>query len=313
MSYLFKGKMKFFCHFLRYNISMKKLLFIFSFLLYLSTFQTIYARTPAAPVVTFSSEVVIQGEPIMVKIEGISSLNEIKRSEFAGKYWKPIMIDEKIYGLLGTDIHLKPAKYKLILEFSNGILFVKEITVLKRPKIEEPLGIPDKLGGNTTQSQNNLVNNLAKENAALENIKTANAAVWWENFVMPLSYVFVTSPFGYDRETGTYTIAHKGTDFRANVGTEVLAINRGIVRVIGDGQTYGKTLVIDHGAGLQSFYLHLSQINVKVGEVVSRGQIVALSGESGYTLGPHLHLSIRINGASIDPMKFFELFNNFVK
>ena len=59
-----------------------------------------------------------------------------------------------------------------------------------------------------------------------------------------------------------------------------------------------------------SFYLHLSEIKVEVGEVVELGQIVALSGATGYTLGAHLHLGIRINDIAIDPEKFFELFKD---
>ncbi len=283
---------------------MRKFFLISSFFL-LST--PVFARTPTAPSVTVSSEVITQGEPILISITGIRNFSEIEHSEFGGKYWKPFMFDEKIYGLVGVDIHDKPGKYKLIVEFRNGISFVKDITVLERSKVEEPLGIPEKLGGDTVVSQNNLVNDLAKENASLENIRAARPSLWWQTFVMPLSSSVVTSPFGYSRETGAYTIAHKGTDFRASVGTPVRAINIGIVRVVQEGRTYGKTLVVDHGDGVQSFYLHLSQINVKVGQIVGRGEVVALSGESGYAVGPHLHLSIRINGVSVDPIKFFEL------
>jgi murein DD-endopeptidase MepM/ murein hydrolase activator NlpD len=56
-----------------------------------------------------------------------------------------------------------------------------------------------------------------------------------------------------------------------------------------------------------TFYLHLSKIKVKVGDMVEQGEVIGLSGQTGYAYGPHLHLSVVINGVSIDPVKFFEL------
>lgn len=87
-----------------------------------------------------------------------------------------------------------------------------------------------------------------------------------------------------------------------------MAMNRGIVRVVKTYRNYGKVIVIDHGLGLMSFYLHLSKMKVNEGELVKRGQTIGLSGQTGYTLSPHLHLSLRINNNSIDPVKFMELF-----
>ncbi len=282
---------------------MRKLFFIFLFLA-----SPLLARTPQIPTLSVPRDTVTQGEPILLEFTGLNSLNNVESAEFLGKNFRFYNFDERIQALLGVDIHQKAGIYKINIRLKDGLTYEKRITVKDREKIPEPLGIPEKLGGNTTTSQNNLVNDLAKENATLENIKSSRVSLWWENFSLPLSNIFVTSPFGYSRETGKYTIAHKGTDFRASEGTSVSAINTGIVRIVQTGRTYGKTLVIDHGAGVHSFYLHLSEINVKVGELVQRGQVVALSGETGYATAPHLHLSIRINGSSIDPMKFFSLF-----
>lgn len=87
-----------------------------------------------------------------------------------------------------------------------------------------------------------------------------------------------------------------------------MAMNRGIVRVAKTFRNYGEVVVVDHGLGLMSFYLHLSKMKVNEGELVKRGQTIGLSGQTGYTLSPHLHLSLRINNNSIDPVKFMELF-----
>ena len=96
------------------------------------------------------------------------------------------------------------------------------------------------------------------------------------------------------------------------MGTSVTAINRGVVRVARQFPTYGKTVVVDHGLGLMSFYMHLSKTSVNVGELVKPGQRVGLSGQTGYATSPHLHFTLRIRNISVDPMKFFGLMGVFL-
>ncbi len=126
---------------------------------------------------------------------------------------------------------------------------------------------------------------------------------------MPVKNPIITDTYGYSRQTGAYSIAHKGTDFRAVEGTPVYAMNDGIVRLKKEFRDYGNTLVVDHGGGLQTLYLHLSKFVVNEGEWVSKGKLIAYSGSTGYTEGAHLHISVKIGTYSIDPMKFLELVN----
>jgi murein DD-endopeptidase MepM/ murein hydrolase activator NlpD len=81
-----------------------------------------------------------------------------------------------------------------------------------------------------------------------------------------------------------------------------------VVRVARTFQIYGKTVVVDHGFGVMTFYMHLSKIKVNVGELVLPGQLIGFSGETGYAESPHLHITVRINNVSIDPIKFLDLF-----
>ena len=85
-------------------------------------------------------------------------------------------------------------------------------------------------------------------------------------------------------------------------------MNRGIVRLAKHFRDYGNTVIIDHGLGLMTFYMHLSKIQVNVGELVRQGHMIGLSGQTGYAAQPHLHLTVRINDVSIDPIKFMALF-----
>ena len=260
------------------------------------------------PTLTFSPTTITQGDPFIVHVSGISNLSSIKEISFDTATSSPFLYQHTVSALFGVDLHKQPGSYPLVVTLTNGKTLTDTVTVLKRDEITAPLGIPADLGGNTTASDNAMVAALNDENKTLEHIQTATSALWTEKFTLPLSYIFVTDPYGYSRQTGVYSIPHKGVDYRAAIGTPVMAINAGIVRVVANYEDYGNTIVVDHGLGVMSFYLHLSKINVKVGDTVTRGQIIGLSGQTGYALGPHLHLSIRINGVSIDPVKFFTLF-----
>jgi murein DD-endopeptidase MepM/ murein hydrolase activator NlpD len=285
------------------NIIVFNFLFI-SVLLFCGTLVA-FAQTTS---LSIFPEQIIQGEPILIQINGLTSISSIKKITFDKTILKVFLYQTKPTTLIGIDLYKKPGDYELVAELSDGQILKKTINIGKREKIEAPLGIPEKLGGNTTASQNTLVSTLALENQSLANIHTGLKAFWTQKFLPPLKQTFITDEYGYSRKTGEYSIAHKGVDYRAKEGTPVTALNRGVVRVVRTYRNYGKTIVVDHGLGLMTFYMHLSKIKVNVGELVQRGQTIGLSGQTGYAESPHLHLTVRINGISIDPIKFLTMF-----
>jgi murein DD-endopeptidase MepM/ murein hydrolase activator NlpD len=97
---------------------------------------------------------------------------------------------------------------------------------------------------------------------------------------------------------------HRGLDISANRGTAVQAPATGIVYFAGNGGEYGTTVILDHGNNLRSLYGHLQEIRVKPGERVERGQVIALTGNTGRTSGPHLHYEIQVRGQAVDPRQF---------
>jgi len=128
-------------------------------------------------------------------------------------------------------------------------------------------------------------------------------------FILPLKSK-ITSPFGKARiYNGTLKGYHSGTDFRAKIGTPILAANGGKVVLVKTRFYSGGTVLLDHGNGIYTCYFHMSKFNVKVGEVVQRGEILGLSGDSGRVTGPHLHFSARINGVQVDPLQLISLMN----
>jgi murein DD-endopeptidase MepM/ murein hydrolase activator NlpD len=97
---------------------------------------------------------------------------------------------------------------------------------------------------------------------------------------------------------------HTGLDFRAATGDPVRATANGKVASSGWAGGYGRMVEIDHGNGLSTRYGHLSEINVKVGDVIKIGQVIGAVGSTGRSTGPHLHYETRIDGEAVDPQKF---------
>src|SRR6202034_1516881 len=97
---------------------------------------------------------------------------------------------------------------------------------------------------------------------------------------------------------------HTGLDFRAAMGDPVRATANGKVVSSGWAGGYGRMVEIDHGNGLSTRYGHLSEISVKVGDVIKIGQVIGAVGSTGRSTGPHLHYETRIDGEAVDPQKF---------
>ncbi len=118
----------------------------------------------------------------------------------------------------------------------------------------------------------------------------------------------VTSTFGEWRKFNDgHRSQHLGFDVAAKVGTKVTAINSGTVTFVGETFLGGNVVIIDHGAGIASAYMHLREATVKQGDVVKLGAEIAKTGETGRTTGPHLHVAVRVPGGFIDPLRFFRL------
>lgn len=95
--------------------------------------------------------------------------------------------------------------------------------------------------------------------------------------------------------------AHPGLDIAVPIGTPIRASGGGVVRETGEDREYGRFILLEHPDGFRSLYGHASRILVAVGDSVTIGQVVALSGSTGRSTGPHLHFEVRRDGRSVDP------------
>ncbi len=181
-------------------------------------------------------------------------------------------------------------------------------TIVARSRPTESMPIPARMGGNSVSNQLHFVSKLAQENAILANLTTNKETLWTKPFIAPVPKPVLTDPYGYSRDSGAAVITHKGADFKAPIGTSVAAMNSGVVRLSRYSPVYGNTVVIDHGQGVMTMYMHLSKRSVTRGQSVKQGQKIGLSGDTGYSEGAHLHITVRINGESIDPIEFLGLF-----
>jgi murein DD-endopeptidase MepM/ murein hydrolase activator NlpD len=110
----------------------------------------------------------------------------------------------------------------------------------------------------------------------------------------------ITSPFGW-----TGRRYHHGVDIAASTGTNIFAADKGIVTTSAYHRTYGYYIIIDHGNGYSTLYAHNSRLLKSVGSKVNKGDVIAKSGNTGNSTGPHLHFEIRYNGDHKNPMSFF--------
>lgn len=130
---------------------------------------------------------------------------------------------------------------------------------------------------------------------------------------MPVSMSYFSSTYGYrlDPITGRNSF-HTGVDLIAPTGTPVVAAAGGVVATVAYVAEYGNIVEIDHDNGLTTRYAHLSRSQVKVGDVVMKGQAIAQVGMTGRTTGPHLHFEVREKGIPLNPNKFLSLGKNDV-
>jgi murein DD-endopeptidase MepM/ murein hydrolase activator NlpD len=121
----------------------------------------------------------------------------------------------------------------------------------------------------------------------------------------PVQEGFISSYFGQRADPFTgYTATHKGIDFAGPEGTSVISVAAGLVTFAGDRAGYGNMVEVNHGNGMVTRYGHNEKLLVKQGEMIRKGQEVALMGSTGRSTGPHLHFEVVKNGIQVDPLRF---------
>ncbi len=262
----------------------------------------------AAEKVSFSATTLKQGDTLFIKVEGAANVKNIVGifGEKRFGFFKPKNSSLWI-GMLGIDVKETSGKRDVALSIPGAPLEEQKIKIIRRKFPITELLVTQKLKEKGV-TPSKIVQGVGEENKALQKIMSVYTknAYFSKPFLYPLEKIKDVGAFGNIRKNGTSIAQHLGVDLDAPLDTPVYAANDGMVAFSQGLPTYGKTLVIDHGLGIFSLYLHLNEFKAAAGQRVARGDIVGLSGNTGYSIEPHLHFSIKINSANVDPLKFIE-------
>jgi murein DD-endopeptidase MepM/ murein hydrolase activator NlpD len=200
--------------------------------------------------------------------------------------------------LIGVDLDAKTGARDLVLESTDGdARLVLPLKVLRGKFRIQKLSVDPKYVEVPPEERERVKADGARVNAAYG---SAEAARRWSSFARPVP--FDGGNFGARRVyNGRTQSFHAGLDMAAPAGTPVEAAGDGRVALAGDLYFSGGTVLLDHGAGLFTQYMHLSRIDVRDGDVVTKGTVVGLAGATGRVTGPHLHWGARWNGARVNP------------
>lgn len=248
-----------------------------------------------------------QGEIVELKVSGSDLARVTGRLGTETVYFYPAQNGD-YEALVGVDLEAKPGLTKVFVrgETTSGKVGERQIALkIKRKAFrKESFTVAPKFDKFTPE----VLERIAFEREKIARVYTGGEArrLWDGAFAAPVPKQ-VTSPFGYRRIiNGTPRSPHTGVDLKAALGSEVSAPNHGRVALLGDFFFSGKSVVLDHGAGLFTMYFHLSEFRVEEGAEVRKGEIVGLAGMSGRVTGPHLHWAARLNGARVDPFELVE-------
>lgn len=252
-------------------------------------------------------ENVKQGDTVFIKVNNTKSIVTGKFGDESLDFFNKNNSSEWV-ALLGVDITYKPGDYEIVV-VASGSRLTKTITVslgdfAAGQAVLAP-NIPEK-GYTSAQSLNNIINN---DGPVLKKILSNFTKEPYFNdfFAYPLSSMQRSGyAFGKFISYGKVKLQHLGIDLRAYKDTEIHSINNGKVVGAVSLPNYGKTVIIDHGLNIFSLYLHLDEFKVGQGDMVQKGQVIGLSGDTGYSTAPHLHFSIRVGASRVDPVVFIE-------
>ena len=221
------------------------------------------------------------------------------------------------FALAGVSLETKPGAYPIQLHGETlvgqsagppdgqAISFEKKIRVERRRYPRVQLKVPVRYTAPGPEDQRQI--EQEKETKA-DAFKTLSPGREWKGSFAPPVSAEISDVFGVERVfNGSVQSTHQGLDFRVPSGTPVAAANSGRVILARPLFFEGNCVVIDHGQGLLTLYLHLSKFSVKEGDDISKGQPIGLSGGTGRATGPHLHLAVRWQGVYLNPQVLLKL------
>jgi len=272
---------------------------------------TSFAATPVRWTLRYQPTRIVNGAPVLFRVTTPQSIRTL-----SGKWLEHEIsftfdaTQKKWFALAGSSQETKPGTYPIELhaETKSGqaITYKQGIRVLRQryPKVSV-LRVPGRYTAPDPEQMRVIARDKDIKAEAFKTLTTERE--WKGSFQRPVS-AEISDVFGVQRVfNGAVQSTHQGLDFRAPTGTPVSAVNSGTVILAQSLYFEGNCVVLDHGQGLLTLYLHLSEMSVKAGDHVAKGQQIGFSGGTGRATGPHLHLAVRWQGIYLNPAGLFAL------
>lgn len=242
------------------------------------------------------------GEFFFIRVEPLQANQTIKvTAPFIAEAPRVFVHREGVVALIPLDYRTAPGTYIMeVAIMKSGAVIQKleqNITVNHRDFATQKMYVSPELLGSRDErhwAEDRIFTSQARS-------QPTPKSLWEGSFLKPLEGR-LTTQFGQiryinEQESGR----HSGLDIAAPKGTPVVASNHGIVTLARCLHVTGNTVILDHGLNLFTSYAHLDQINVQLGEQVTKGQIIGTVGNTGFSTGPHLHWAVSVGAVFVDP------------
>lgn len=262
------------------------------------------AKPPAAWVVRANPPRPVNGAPVFLEVTPPTRLQALTATWFGHNLTFSPNTGNTWFALAGTSLETRPGSYPLALDATTAsgghIHFQRNLTIGRAnyPVIHLTVS-RDFTAPNPEQQQKIQADQQVKHETFAQ--PSSPEREWSGSFHSPVDAP-VSDVFGIRRIfNGVTKSVHQGLDYRVPPGTPVAAVNSGTVLLARPLYFEGNCVMLDHGQGLITLYLHLSEIDVKEGDHIERGQLLGRSGATGRATGPHLHLAVRWQGVYLNP------------
>jgi murein DD-endopeptidase MepM/ murein hydrolase activator NlpD len=286
------------------------IVFSFTALMLSGKLQAAGVARPAIRGIEWQPAKLVPGSPVLFQIPASKSIQDVSAHWFGHEVTFFRAADASgWYALAAVPIETAPGNHDLVVNEKTAAGKSAEI----RKTIRIARATYPKIAAKVAKQFTEPNPEQLKEINADKSVKQQTFAnvtpqkLWEGSFVAPVAAP-ISDIFGTARVfNGEVLSRHQGLDFGVPAGTPIGAINAGTVLLARPLYFEGNCVVIDHGQGLLSLYLHLSEFKVKEGDEVQAHQIIGLSGGSGRATGPHLHLAVRWQGVYLDPATLLKL------
>jgi len=252
----------------------------------------------------------VNGSPVVFRVTSPEQLKSLSgkwlehevffSSDAQGTVW---------YGIAGASLETRPGNYPLELKGVTAAgkdrSFQKRVAVGKGKYHSIAASVPKQYTEPSAEQLQKIGQDKTLKEHAFAGMTPERE---WAGSFRPPAKAQISDVFGTARTfNGRVQSVHQGLDYAVAEGTPVTALNRGTVLLAQALFFEGNCVVLDHGQGLLTLYMHLSKIEVKEGEKVTSGQKIGLSGGTGRATGPHLHVAVRWQGVYLNPATLLSL------